>query len=108
LTLRKVEDVSMHQKPKVPAEWSHRRTRHDPPDLYDAIAAAQGLTDHIDSQIEIAAQLIGLPEDEVRPAVLKSVAQFHANQVAPAPVSPNSRRVVVIERRSPRARLTRT
>lgn len=37
----------MDRKKAVPAEWSRRCTRHDPPDLDEAIAAAQGLTDRI-------------------------------------------------------------
>jgi hypothetical protein len=51
----------MDHKRTIPAKWCRRRTRHDPPALDEAIAAAQALTDQIESQIEIAAQLIGLP-----------------------------------------------
>jgi hypothetical protein len=49
----------MDHRKTIPAEWCRRRTRHDPPALEEAIAAAQGLTGQIESQIEIAAQLIG-------------------------------------------------
>src|SRR5688500_11053889 len=59
----------MDRKKAIPAAWRHRRTRYDPPGLDEAIAAAQGLSDRLESQIEIAAQLSGLPEDEVRSRV---------------------------------------
>ncbi len=84
----------------VPAEWNRRRTRYDPPGLEEAITAAQGLTDQIESQIEIAAQLIGLPEDDVRPQVLAMKAR-HAHKVA-APVQGYRGRTVVVERRGAR------
>ena len=105
LALRKVENNSMVERHKQPAEWSRRRTRFDSPDIDEAISAAQGLTTSLDSQIEIAAQLIGLPEDEVRPAVLRSAAEHHSSRAQSAPTSRNPRRVVVIKRRSPRVRL---
>lgn len=65
----------MDHKKSIPAASGRRRTRYDPPGLDEAIAAAQGLTDRIESQITIAAQLIGLPDDEVRGRVLMAQAQ---------------------------------
>jgi hypothetical protein len=59
-------------KPKRP--MPERRTRYEPPTLEEAIFAAQGLTDAPEALAEIAAQLTGLPEDEVKPEVLKAVA----------------------------------
>jgi hypothetical protein len=95
----------MIQKHTIPAEWSRRRTRHDPAGMDDAIAAARGLTDCVESQIEIAAQLIGLPEDEVRPAVLETAARFQAPRVSAIPIRQNAGQTIVVERRSSRARL---
>jgi hypothetical protein len=69
----------MVHKQTPPADWSRRRTRYDPPALNEAIAAAQGLTEQIEGQIAIAAQLMGLPEDEVRPEVLKAATQTKAH-----------------------------
>lgn len=46
------------------------RVRREPPTIVEAIAAAQDLADDVDQQVEIAAGLIGLPADEVRPLVL--------------------------------------
>lgn len=44
----------MDHKKSIPAASGRRRTRYDPPGLDEAIAAAQGLTDRIESQITIA------------------------------------------------------
>ncbi len=60
----------MLEKKKPQGRYGQRVTRVEPPSLEEAIAAAQGLTDDIDGQVEIASQLMGLPEDEVRPVVL--------------------------------------
>jgi 2-phospho-L-lactate guanylyltransferase (CobY/MobA/RfbA family) len=87
----------MDRKKAVPAEWSRRRTRHDPPDLDEAIAAVQGLTDQIESQVEVAAQLSGLPEEDVRCRVLMTQAQFARSR--PAPARGRQTEVVVIKRR---------
>jgi hypothetical protein len=48
------------------------RVRREPPTVEEAVAAAQDLSDDIDHQVTIAAGLIGLPEEEVRPFVLKA------------------------------------
>jgi hypothetical protein len=91
----------MDRKKPIPAAWRHRRTRYDPPGLEEAIAAAQGLTDRLESQIEIAAQLSGLPEDEVRSRVLMMRAQLSWKRPGPAPSRQTE--VVVIKRRGLRA-----
>ncbi|MFE1603224.1 hypothetical protein [Methylobacterium sp. ID0610] len=49
------------------------RVRREPPTVAEAVAAAQDLADDLEQQVEIAAGLIGLPPDEVRPHVLKAV-----------------------------------
>ena len=91
----------MDRKKSIPAAWRHRRTRHDPPGLDEAIAAAQGLTDRLESQIEIAAQLSGLPEAEVKSRVLMMRAQFSWKR--PAPAQGRQTEVVVVKRRGLRA-----
>jgi hypothetical protein len=78
--------------------------RFEPPTLDEAIFAAQGLAGDVDGQTEIAAMLMGLPETEVRAALLK-VAAPAARSIRQLPVSSRSgsiRPVVVVERRSPR------
>ncbi|MBD2751104.1 hypothetical protein IC232_31215 [Microvirga sp. BT688] len=91
----------MGHKQTPPADWSRRRTRYDPPALIEAIAAAQGLTEQIEGQIEIAAQLMGLPEDEVRSEVLKAATQTNVRPTGSGYVH-QRRTEVVIERRGPR------
>jgi hypothetical protein len=54
-------------------KYGPRRVRHEDPTLEEAIAAAQGLSDDIEAQAEIAASLIGLPRDQVL-AVLRDAA----------------------------------
>jgi hypothetical protein len=78
--------------------------RFEPPTLDEAIFAAQGLADDVSGQTEIAAMLIGLPEDEVRAAVLKAVrpAARAPIRVSASPRSTAGRQVVVVERRAPR------
>jgi len=92
----------MVQKATIPHAWVRRRTRHDPPDVEEAVAAAQGLTDDIDSQIEIAAQLIGLSEDEVRPFMTKVPTQSRIARLAPTPSASAAGSTIRIERRGPR------
>ena len=82
------------------------RVRREPPTVEEAVVAAQALTDNTEQQVEVAAGLMGLPQDEVRPHVL------NAPPLPPEPLrmrdhaSPGSapRRsaptVVVIQRRS--------
>ena len=86
------------------------RVRREPPTVEEAIVAAQGLTEELDQQVEIAAELIGLPADEVRPLV--EAASLRANQTKLSRErlgqerlmvqGPSARptRVVVVERRS--------
>jgi hypothetical protein len=61
----------------MPAKKSNRplpplRVRREPPTVDEAVIAAQALTDDIEQQVVVAAGLIGLPEDEVRPHVLNA------------------------------------
>ena len=97
---RSLTENGMASQKNVPAEWSRRRTRYDPPGLEEAIAAAQGLTDQFESQVEIASQLMGLPEEEVRPRVLMAQAQTRRSR--PAPARGRQTEIVVIKRRGSR------
>jgi hypothetical protein len=65
--MRKSIDKSWNTK------YGRRRVRHEAPTLEEAIIAAQGLTDELNAQVEIAASLIGLPQDQVRTKLLKVV-----------------------------------
>ncbi len=78
--------------------------RIEPPNLEEAIYAAQGLTDDVDDQVEIAARLMGLPEAEVRAAILKAATTKPRISMRP-PVQARvaaGRQPVVVERRAPR------
>jgi len=90
-------------KPRKKLDPSRYRTRYDPPTLDEAVFAAQGLTDDVDGQVEIAARLIGLPETEVRSAVLRSRPVARSTEMS----SGHARRVVVVERKNSRIALPR-
>lgn len=91
---------------KTQNRYGRRVTRVEPPSLDEAIAAAQGLTDDIECQIEIASQLMGMPEDEVRPEVLRNSAQPRRTERVPVADRVLNRgegsKVIVVERRRPR------
>jgi len=76
-----------------------RRVRCDPPTLDDAVLAAQGLTDDLESQIEIVAALMSVPAEEARRAVLQT-------RRSDSRLTISGRggivRAVVVERKSPR------
>ncbi|TNC11446.1 hypothetical protein FF100_20220 [Methylobacterium terricola] len=84
------------------------RVRKEPPTISEAVAAAQDLADDVEQQVEIAAGLIGLPPDEVRPHVLQA-AKTLASKPKAAPeriISTGSGlrgpRTVIVERRAGR------
>jgi hypothetical protein len=95
-------DLLAKAKSKRPAAL--RRTRYEPPTLEEAVLAAQGLADDVQGQVEIAATLMGLPEAEVRPAVLQ--ARMIPSRVLSLPSSsmrsPSRSQAVVVERRRAR------
>lgn len=53
-------------------KYGPRRVRRDPPTVEEAVAAARGLTDDVQEQIDIAASLMDLPPDAVKAEVLKA------------------------------------
>ena len=83
-------------------KYGSRRVRHDPPTLKEAIAAAQGLSDQLQDQVEIAAALMDLPVEDVRAEVMKNAPARKATQI----VAPNARergsRTVIVERKTSR------
>jgi hypothetical protein len=88
-------------------KYGPRRVRHDEATLEEAIAAAQGLSDDVDQQVEIASSLIGLPQEEVRAALLnlaparKEVTRS-VMSTATSPGAAARPRVVVVETKRPR------
>ena len=87
-------------------KYGPRRVRRDPPTLAEAIAAARGLTDDVKEQVEIAASLMDLSPDEVRPAVLKAAAAATSSRNAVSEIAYVGRsgapRTVVVERKPSR------
>ncbi|REF86502.1 hypothetical protein DES32_2556 [Methylovirgula ligni] len=79
-----------------------RRVRHDPPTLEEAIAAAQGLSDEIEEQIEIAAGFMSMPADVVRAEVLKAAKPAKPARVVIAPSREGTVRTVIVERKPSR------
>jgi hypothetical protein len=98
----------MQAKKKSSENQNRRVTRVDPPGLEEAVAAAQGLTDDVESQIEIAAQLMGMSEDEVRPVVMKAAVSapvrrpLHLADRFSMTERNEGPKVVVVERKRPR------
>lgn len=80
------------------------RVRREPPTVEEAVFAAQALTDDVEQQVEVAAGLIGLPAEEVRPHVLNAPRPSREPIGRPERVGDGLRRsaptVVVVQRRS--------
>ncbi len=90
--------------PKKKSSSVRTSLRIESPTLEEAIYAAQGLTDDVDDQVEIAARLMGLPEAEVRAAILKAATTKPRISMRP-PLQARvavGRQPVVVERRAPR------
>ena len=83
-------------------KYGPRRVKENPPTLDEAIIAAQGLTDNLQQQAEIAASLMELPVDEVKAEVLKAGAQRKTLQTVALTGRERAPRAVVVERRGPR------
>ena len=80
-------------------KYGTRRVRDDAPTLEEAIAAAQGLTDELDEQAEIAAALMGLPCDQVRGLLKKAPARQDAGKSVVFAGPASAPRVIAVERK---------
>jgi hypothetical protein len=84
-------------------KYGSRRIRHEAPTLDEAIAAARGLSNERNEQIEIAASLLGLPLDQVRTKLLKAPPRrkdIINSVVFTGPTS--AQRTIVVERKPAR------
>lgn len=88
-------------------KYGPRRVRHDPPTLDEAIAAAKGLTDDVQAQVEIAASLMDLPVDQVRAEVLKAATPRQTTSRVAFIGRAGTQRAVVVERKAPRRILSK-
>jgi len=89
-------------------KYGPRRVRHDPPTLAEAIAAAQGMTDDVQAQVEFAASLMGLPAADVRPEVLKAASPRRTTNTIAFATRAGTQRAVVVERRPIRRSVARS
>jgi hypothetical protein len=78
-------------------KYGPRRVRRDPPTLQEAIAAARGLTDDVAQQVEIAASLMEVPEEQVKAEILKSGGQRQDIRTVGVTGRPGAMRTVVVE-----------
>lgn len=86
-------------------KYGPRRVRHDEATLEEAIAAAQGLSDDRDEQVEIASSLIGMPQADVRAALLTLAParkELTRSVISTSPGAAARPRVVVVETKRPR------
>jgi 2-phospho-L-lactate guanylyltransferase (CobY/MobA/RfbA family) len=93
-----LEDMSETWETK----YGSRRVRRDPPTLEEAIAAAQGLSDELNEQIEIAAGLMALPVEAVRAEVLKTAKPVKPARIVVTPSREGTTRTVIVERKPSR------
>ncbi len=80
------------------------RVRHLPPTLEDAVFAAQGLTDDVEHQAAIAADLMGVALDDSITALVRKAAAPHRRASQPDEVTfsvdrSGAHRAVVVERK---------
>jgi hypothetical protein len=83
-------------------KFGPRRVRHDPPTLKEAIIAAQGLTDQLLQQVEIAAALMDLPVEVVRAELLKAAPSRKSEHIVTSGGRERLARTVVVERKPSR------
>ncbi|NVN86547.1 MAG: hypothetical protein HXX15_10715 [Rhodopseudomonas sp.] len=79
-------------------KYGSRRVRRDPPTLDEAIFAAMGITDDLESQAEIAASLMGLPLEAVQTEV-KKAGRAAARTTRVITGEQGFQRSIVVERR---------
>ena len=80
-------------------KWGARRVRREPPNIDEALQAAESLTDNFDAKVEIAATLLGMPVEAVRQQASKRATM--AIKGRPTFVAGRSR-AVVVEYKRPR------
>ena len=96
--------MTKNSSPEWKTKYGPRRVRDEDPTLAEAIAAAQGMTDDLDAQAEIAAALIGLPYDDVRKSPLLTAVAPRTNVIKSVVFSgqASAPRTVVVERKPTR------
>lgn len=83
-------------------KYGSRRVRHDPPTLAEAIVAAQGLTENVHQQAEIAASLMDMPVEDVLSEVLKARPQRATVNTVAFTNRAGVQRAAIVERKTVR------
>lgn len=95
--------MSKNNKKTWKTKYGARRVRDEEPTLAEAIIAAQGLTDDLGEQADIAASLMGLPRDEVYAELLKAApARKDPLRSVVFTGSASAPRTIVVERKPSR------
>ena len=79
-------------------KWGARKVRQEPPTLEEALIAAEAMTEDAAAKIQIAAQLMGAPIEEVKALAAKQAAQSRGRSTLVA----GRTRAVVVEYKRPR------
>jgi hypothetical protein len=95
----------MRSKKKLSGPLPPIRVRCEPPSITEALIAARGLTTDADEQVEIAAALMNLSADEVRPH-LQNMPPDQPPTAKPTPRR-GPARPVIVERKFERVSLRR-
>ncbi len=82
-------------------KYGPRRVRHDPPTLAEAIVAAQGLTDDVQAQLQIAAELMGASTADVKAEMQRLTPDRRVTRLVSASARTGIR-TVVVERKASR------
>jgi hypothetical protein len=88
-------------------KYGSRRVRYDPPTLAEALAAAQGFTDDLSGQLQIAAELMGVSVAEAKAEMQKLSPDRRTTRLVSAPAR-DGMRTVVVERKASRRVLAKT
>ncbi|MBX9933868.1 MAG: hypothetical protein K2Y56_20490 [Methylobacterium sp.] len=94
---------AVKKSPKSFQDLPPIRVRREPPTIPEAVAAAQDLADEVEQQVEIAAGLIGLSLDEVRPHVIaasKAKPERQPERILSTGTQNRPPRTVIVERRT--------
>ncbi len=83
-------------------KYGPRRVRFDPPVLREAIFAAQGLTDDLAQQAEIAAALMDLPLEAVRAELMRLAPPRNSAKIVTSGGREGASRTVIVERKQSR------
>ncbi|MBX9759212.1 MAG: hypothetical protein K2Y29_10590 [Beijerinckiaceae bacterium] len=74
------------------------RIKKCPPTIEEAIAAAQGLADDVEAQVEIAAGFMGVPADDVRQLVIQAFEEAKSVETLVVADRRGAERAVIVER----------